>query len=68
MDVDGNKKCQLAETWAEKTREWAGSSAGMSDGDPGESVADVLLWSRKGHWGFGMRRRKWQKLRAGEKL
>lgn len=35
---------------------------------PGESMVGVLLWSRKGQWGFGTRRRKRQKLRAGKKL
>lgn len=35
----------------------------MSDGELGESVG-----SWKGLWGFRMRKRKWQKLRADKKL
>lgn len=66
VDVDGNKKCQLAGTWAERTREWAGRNVEMSDGEPG--MVDVLFWSRNGHWGLGVKRRKLLKFRAGKKV
>ena len=59
MDVGRNDKSQLAGTWAERAREGAGSSAEASDGELGESTVDVLVWSRKVHWGFGMRSGKW---------
>lgn len=41
-------------------------NAEISDGKPG--MVDVLFWSRKGHWGLGMKRRKWQKFEAGKKV
>lgn len=53
VDVGRNEMSQLAGSWAERGRERAGTSAEVSDGEPGESAVDMLLWSRKHHWGLG---------------
>lgn len=31
----------------------------VSDEDLGEFMVDVLLWSKRGHWAFGIRKEKW---------